>query len=156
MRPKSKETKEMQGTFEPSKESDSVELTEWDGARLPAANKEWPPKIQALWNRRCRDLQHAGYLAEAFLTDLRRYCFAVAMAERAEEELMKNNGSFVVEEEGSQGNTYDVVSKWLTVWNDANRTIDKIGSKFGFSPLAASKIPAVKKDVKGNEENLLS
>lgn len=153
MRRKTQEIKEIQGTFEPSKEVEGVDLTEWDGARLPAADSNWPPRIQVLWNDRCRDLQKAGYLAKAFLTDLRRYCFAVMMAERAEDEL--SCGGFVFEEEGSQGNTYTVTSKWLTVWNDANKTIDKIGSKFGFSPLAASKIPKVKKDVSSDEESLI-
>jgi phage terminase small subunit len=154
MRKKTQEIKEIQGTFEPSKELDTVELAEWDGSRLPVSDKKWPPRIQELWNSRCRDLQAAGYLAKAFLTDLRLYCFAVMMAEKAEEMLVLEG--FVVEEEGSQGNKYNVVSKWLVVWNDANRTIDKIGSKFGFSPLAASKIPKVKKEVSSSDENLLN
>lgn len=151
MRQKTQETKEMQGTFEPSKEFESVELTEWDGQRLPAASSEWPPKIQALWNDRCRDLQQAGYLAKAFLTPLRRYCFAVMMAEEAENKLITDG--FVTIEYGTKGQEYEVTSKWLQVLSEANKTIDRIGSKFGFSPLDVQKIPVVRKEV--NEQSLL-
>lgn len=151
MRAKSKETKEMQGTFEPSKEIESVELTEWDGLRLPAASAEWPPKIQALWNDRCRDLQKAGYLAKAFLTPLRRYCFAVMMAEEAESKLIDEG--FVMVEFDTKGNEHQRTSNWLYVLSEANKTIDKIGAKFGFSPLDVQKIPVVRKEV--NEQSLL-
>lgn len=143
MRAKSKETKEMQGTFEPSKEVESMELTEWDGQRLPAASSEWPPKIQALWNDRCRDLQKAGYLSKAFLTHLRRYCFAVMMAEEAENKLIDEG--FVVMEVGSKGQPYKVTSRWVAVLSEANKTIDRIGAKFGFTPLDVQKIPVVEK-----------
>jgi P27 family predicted phage terminase small subunit len=153
MRAKSKELKEMQGTYEPSKETESLELTEWTGSRLPVSSPEWPPKIQALWNRRCKDLQRVGHLSEAYLVGLRRYCFAVSMAENAEK-MMASEG-MVVTEEGSQGNTYQIVSKWLTVLEKANKIIDSYNSKFGFTPADAAKIPAAKKEVKSSEENLL-
>jgi phage terminase small subunit len=143
MRKKTQETKELQGTFEPSKEFENVELTEWDGLRLPAASPEWPPKIQALWNDRCRDLQQAGYLAKAFLTPLRRYCFAVMMAEEAENKLIDEG--FVTIEYGTKGQQYEVTSKWVSVLSEANKTIDRIGARFGFTPLDIQKIPAVKK-----------
>lgn len=143
MRLKSKETKEMQGTFEPSKEVEPMELTEWDGLRLPAANSEWPPKIQALWNDRCRDLQKAGYLAKAFLTPLRRYCFAVMMAEEAENKLIEEG--FVMREFDTKGNKKEKTSNWIYVLSEANKTIDKIGAKFGFTPLDIQKIPVVEK-----------
>lgn len=152
MRKKTQENKEMQGTFEPSKELSTLNLPEWDGQRLPAAEKDWPPRIQELWNNRCRDLQQAGYLQNAFLVSLRRYCFAVMMADRAERQLI--SGGFIIEEEGTKGQTYHVVSPWLTVLEKANKTIDSIGSKFGFAPLDASKIPAVKKEVKDGEDLL--
>lgn len=143
MRVKTKEIKEMQGTFEPSKEIESIELTEWDGQRLPAASAEWPPKIQALWNDRCRDLQKAGYLAKAFLTPLRRYCFAVMMAEEAENKLIDEG--FVTREVGTKGQEYEVTSKWVAVLSEANKTIDRVGAKFGFTPLDMQKIPVVEK-----------
>ena len=153
MRAKSKELKQLQGTFEPSKEVESVEISEWNGKKLPAASTEWPPRIQALWNRRCSDLQKNGYLAEAFLVPLRRYCFAVMMAEEAERNLI--SGGFVVQEVGTQGQVYEVASKWITVLEKANKTIETISSKFGFSPIDAIKIPKVKK-VEGGDENLLA
>jgi len=154
MRAKSKELKEMQGTYEPSKEKDGIMLSDFEGRRLPAASPEWPPKIQALWSRRVRDLQNNGYLAESFLVSLRRYCFAVMMAEEAEKKLIE--GGFITTEQGSQGNSYEIVSKWLMVLEKANKTIETIGAKFGFTPIDASKIPVVKKDVKSGEENLLA
>jgi P27 family predicted phage terminase small subunit len=153
MRPKTKEEKEMQGTFEPSKEPlESVNLGEWDGERLPASPDGWPPPIQKIWNERCRDLKNTGYLTKAFIPLLRRYCFAILQAEKAESYLISEG--FVTIERGSEGQEYEVVSKWVNVLDNANKTIERIGAKFGFSPLDVQKIPAVKK-AEGREMSLI-
>lgn len=152
MRPISKEQKEMRGTFEPSKEGiEPVELELYDGQRMPAAPEGWPPNIQKLWNDRCRDLFKAGYLAKAFLAPLRRYCFAVMQAEEAEEKLASEG--YVVTKITMTGASNDVPSPWLAVLDQAVKTIDKFGAKFGFTPLDVQKIPVVRKEVK--EESLL-
>jgi len=153
MRPKTKEEKEMQGTFEPSKEApEPMYLSEWDGERLPASPGGWPTSIQSIWNDRCRDLKNTGYLTKAFLPLLRRYCFAILQAEKAESQLISEG--FVTFERGSEGQEYEVVSKWVNVLDNANKTIERIGAKFGFSPLDVQKIPAVQKK-EGKEMSLL-
>jgi phage terminase small subunit len=153
MRAKTKEEKEMQGTFEASKEPlESVELAVWDADRMPAAPDGWPPHIQKVWNDRCKDLSSTGYLIKAFIPLLRRYCFAILQAEKAEGFLL--NEGFVVIERGTEGQEYEVMSKWINVLDNANKTIERIGAKFGFSPLDVQKIPAVSKK-EGKEMSLL-
>lgn len=152
MRQISKKTKEMQGTYEPSKETDSIRLQEWDASKMPAAPTGWPPGIQRLWNDRCKDLYAAGYLAAAFLPLLRRYCFAIMQAEEAEKHLLDEG--FTTIEIGTKGQQYEVMSKWINVLDNANKTIERIGTKFGFSPLDVQKIPAIEKK-KGNERSLI-
>lgn len=143
MRQISKEIKEIQGTYEPSREPE--EPVEFDKYEInPVAPKEWPPNIQKLWMDRCNDLKRSGYLVKAFMPHLKRYCFAVLQAEEAEKQLISNG--FVNIEIGTKGQEYEVVSKWVTVLDNANKAIDRIGSKFGFTPLDVQKIPAVKKE----------
>jgi P27 family predicted phage terminase small subunit len=153
MRPISQEVKEQQGTFEPSKEGlEPIVYSEWDASRMPAAKAEWPPKIQAIWNGRCHDLNKVGYLTRAFLPLLERYCFAIMQAEQAEEALVAEG--FVLVKVDVKGNTQSVISPWVSVLDNANKQIEKIGSKFGFTPLDVQKIPVVKK-VEGDEKSLL-
>jgi P27 family predicted phage terminase small subunit len=150
MRAKTKEEKEMQGTFEPSKEPlDPVQLNAYERSPTPPAN--WPPSIQKIWLDRCDDLKNTGYLAKAFIPLLRRYCFAVLQAEEAEKHLLDEG--FTVTEYGTEGQAYEVMSKWINVLDQANKTIERIGAKFGFSPLDVQKIPAVKK-AEGKEMSL--
>ena len=151
MRAKSKELKEMQGTYEPSREG--VEAVELDKYQInPVAPKDWPPHIQKIWSDRCQDLKNTGYLAKAFIPLLRRYCFAILQAEKAEEQLLYEG--FVTLERGSEGQEYEVMSKWINVLDNANKTIERLGAKFGFSPLDVQKIPIVAKK-EGKEMSLL-
>lgn len=151
MRQISQEQKELQGTYEPSKETPPpVEYDDYE--RVPSAPDGWPPSIQKLWSDRCTDLKKAGYLVKAFIPGLRRYCFAVLQAEEAERHLLDEG--FVTEEVGTKGQVYEVMNKWVTVLDNANKTIEKYGAKFGFSPLDIQKIPVVRKD-EGPVMNLL-
>lgn len=152
MRAKSKEEKEMQGTFEPSREVETVELAEWDGERMPACPAGWPYPLQSFWNDRCHDLKRAGYLAKACLEPLRRYCWAVWMAREAEKSLLDEG--FIVEEIGTKGQVYRVPNPMAGVLSEATKVIDKYGAKFGFSPLDVQKIPIVQKK-EGKEMSLL-
>lgn len=151
MRAKTKEEKEMQGTYEPSREGE--EAVRYNTYEInPVAPKEWPPNIQKLWMDRCSDLKQSGYLVKAFIAPLRRYCFAVYQAEEAEKHLMEEG--FTSIEYGTKGQQYEVPSKWLMVMDNATKIIDKFGSKFGFTPLDIQKIPKIEKD-KGAEMSLL-
>jgi phage terminase small subunit len=151
MRAKTKELKEMQGTYEPSKEGiEPVEYGVYE--RIPTAPDGWPPEAQKIWMDRCSDLKQAGYLVKAMMAPLRRYCFAVYQAEEAEKRLMEEG--FTSVEIGTKGQTYEVINKWVLVMDNANKTIDKFGAKFGFTPLDVHKIPKIEKD-KGTEMSLL-
>lgn len=152
MRAKTKEEKEMQGTFEPSREVESVQLEEWDGERLPACPAGWPYPLQSFWNDRCRDLKNAGYLAKAVLEPLRRYCWAAWMAREAEKAIAEEG--FIIDEIGTKGQVYKVPNPMLSVLSEATKVIDKYGAKFGFSPLDVQKIPAVQRK-EGKEMSLL-
>lgn len=143
MRPLDKETKEMQGTFEASRDIESVKLEEWDGQRMPSCPTGWPYPMQTFWNDRCHDLKNAGYLAKACIEPLRRYCFAVKMAREAEEAI--SDQGFTIEQIGTKGQVYTVKNPMLDVLKDANKEIATWCSKFGFTPADVQKIPAIKK-----------
>jgi phage terminase small subunit len=133
---KTREEKEMQGTYEPSKEAaDAVEYELYE--RIPIAPRDWPPVAQKIWEDRCRDLKAAGYLAKAMIPGLRRYCFAVYMAEVAERMILENDF-------GEHG--FIKQRAWLGVLESSNKAILQFGSKFGFTPLDVQKIPMVKKE----------
>jgi phage terminase small subunit len=145
----SKEQKELQGTYEPSKEGiEPVEFEDYE--RCPTAPDGWPPKAQKIWEDRCRDLKNAGYLKKAMMAPLRRYCFAVYQAELAEKMLLEDGeyNGFVVEQIGTEGQTYEKLSTWLQVLDNANKTIEKFGAKFGFTPLDSFKVPKLVKEQK--------
>jgi len=151
MRAIPKDQKEIQGTYEPSREGEDV--VEFERYHIsPVAPKNWPPTIQKIWSERCQDMKSTGYLAKAFITLLRRYCFAILQAELAEEKLLSEG--FVTTETGTEGQTYEVISKWVMVLDNANKTIERIGAKLGFSPLDVQKIPAIQKKA-GKELSLL-
>ena len=144
MRPLSKEEKEMQGTFEASREVEPLELDEWDGQRMPSCPAGWPYPIQSLWNERCKDLKNAGYLAKACIEQLRRYCFAVMIARDAEKSITEEG--YTIEQIGTKGQVYTVKNPMLDVLKDANKEIAVWSARFGFTPYDAQKIPAIKKD----------
>lgn len=147
----------MQDTYEPSKEV--LETVEYDKyERLPVVPSGWPPDAGKIWQDTCLLLKNSGYLSKAFMPTLRRYCFAVYQAQVAEKMLLvSESGSlaFVKTEVGTEGQTYEVINKWLTVLDSANRTIQQLGAKFGFTPIDAAKVPKVKK-VDTSEDNLIN
>jgi phage terminase small subunit len=143
MRAKTQEEKELAGTFEPSKEG--LEPVDYDAfERIPTPPGDWPPNIQKIWMDRCNDLKKAGYLMKAFIPPLRRYCFAILQAEKAEQMLLSDG--FIGHEIGTKGQVYEIPSKWIQVLDNANKTIDRFGAKFGFTPLDVQKIPIVRKE----------
>jgi phage terminase small subunit len=144
---KTKEEKELQGTFEPSRE-DTAPVSYQEYERVPRAPTGWPPQAQKVFQDRCEDLKQAGYLKRANITALRRYCFAIYQAELAEKMLLEGGeyNSFVETQIGTEGQEYQKMSTWLQVLDNANRWIEKLGSKFGFTPYDAAKIPKVTKE----------
>jgi P27 family predicted phage terminase small subunit len=152
MRPKTKEEKELQGTFEPSREPiEPVEYGVYE--RIPTAPANWPVDAQKIWMDRCQDLKQTGYLVKAMMAPLRRYCFAVYQAEEAERALLEEG--FTTLETGTKGQSYEVVSKWVMILDNANKTIERFGAKFGFTPVDVHKVPAIKTEKAGKEMSLL-
>jgi P27 family predicted phage terminase small subunit len=150
MRAISQEVKEQQGTFEPSKEPlDPIQLQQYE--RNPASPEGWPPRIQKVWNDLCTDLKKAGYLARVFIPGLRVYCFALLQRDEAEHKLLEEG--FVITKTTITSTT-DVPSPWLSVLDQANKTIERFGAKYGLTPLDVQKIPAVKRE-EGKEMSLL-
>jgi phage terminase small subunit len=157
MRAKTKEEKEMQGTYEPSKEGlEPVEYGVYE--RIPTAPANWPLEAQKIWMDRCADLKQSGYLVKAMIAPLRRYCFAVYQAEFAEKKIMEMNDndepSFTETRISTEGHSYEVLSKWIMVLDNATKTMERLGSKFGFTPLDIQKIPKIEKE-KATEMSLL-
>jgi phage terminase small subunit len=159
MRKLSKEEKELQGTYEPSKEGiEPVEYGVYE--RIPTAPTNWPPEAKKIWMDRCEDLKQSGYLVKAMMAPLRRYCFAVYQAEYAESQIMKMTEDgygpqFTETRTTAEGNEYEVLSKWIMVLDNANKVIEKFGAKFGFTPLDIQKIPVIEKKSEAKTVSLL-
>jgi phage terminase small subunit len=145
MRPKTKEEKEMQGTFEPSKEGlEPIEFESYE--RNPAAPEGWPLHIQKHWGEVCTALKKAGYLYRVFIPGLRIYCFALLQRDEAEGHLlgMEPGDGFVIQKMTTAGMA-SVPSPWVAVLDQANKTIEKFGAKYGLTPLDVQKIPVIQK-----------
>jgi P27 family predicted phage terminase small subunit len=151
MRQISRETKEIQGTYEPSR--DGLEPVKYDQyERVPTPPDDYPPNVQKIWTERCYDLKQSGYLTKAFMPTLRAYCDWWAIYFDAYS-MVKTNG-FVIPEEGSQGQIKNVVNPAFQVMDKAMKHIESINSKFGFTPLDIQKIPVIRQ-VNESEGNLL-
>jgi phage terminase small subunit len=151
MRAISKEQKELQGTYQASRDGkDAVEFIKYE--INPPAPKLWPGWLQKIWSDRCKDLRKQEYLSKAFIPILQRHCFAILQAHEAEKHLLDEG--FVTTEIGTEGQTYEVVSKWVQVLDNATKTIERTSAKLGFSPLDIQKIPSIKKQ-EGTEMSLL-
>jgi phage terminase small subunit len=65
-------------------------------------------------------------------------------AEKAEE--MLESEGYTITKFNTTGGSNEVPSPWLSVLDQAVKTVDKFGSKFGFTPLDVQKIPAIVKE----------
>jgi len=151
MRQLPKEVKELQGTYEPSREGfDAVQYDQYE--RVPTPPDDYPPNVQKIWTERCYDLKNAGYLTKAFMPTLRAYCdwWSVYFQALA---MIKNDG-FIVSEQGSQGQTKNTLNPAFQVMDKAMKHIESINSKFGFTPLDVQKIPVIRK-AEENTQSLL-
>lgn len=151
MRELPREVKEMQGTYEPSKEGATpVQYDQYE--RVPTPPDDYPPQVQKIWTERCYDLKNSGYLVKAFMPTLRAYCDWWSVYFGAYE-LIKTQG-FVIPEEGSQGQIKNVVNPAFQVMDKAMKHIESINSKYGFTPLDIQKIPVVRKAEESSESLL--
>jgi P27 family predicted phage terminase small subunit len=142
MRKLDTDTKILQGTYEANKEGfEPVEYRE--RKHMPKPKEEWPPRIKKIWDDRCLDLKNSGYLVNAFVPSLVMYCDWLSIYYDAVDSV--NREGYVVQKEGSQGQTYPIVNPSLAVMDMASKWIDKINQKFGFTPLDVQRIPVVRK-----------
>jgi phage terminase small subunit len=129
MRQLSKEEKEMQGTFEPSKEPViTVKFEEF--AKCPDVPGHWPIEAQAIWRDVWGLLKGAGHLSKGFVLNVRALCWAAYRRQLAEERLI----------------ALPLDTAWEKVLDTNTKTMERIGSKFGLTPADLYKVPAVKKD----------
>jgi P27 family predicted phage terminase small subunit len=149
MRAKTKEEKEFQGTFEPSKEAlEPVQLTAYE--RVPTAPDYFSLEVQKLWMDTCTELKKTGYLMRVFIPQLESYCYAVQRRNEAIE--MLNQQGLVITKMTTNASV-QAVNPYLDVLERANKEIVKFGEKYGLTPLDVQKIPAVKK-AEGKEMSL--
>jgi phage terminase small subunit len=128
MRPKTKEEKEMQGTFEPSKpqiEGVEFELLE----RNPSCPDNWPEEAKTIWRDVCSFLKSVNHLSKAYVPVIEEYSWAVYRCQVAKEKLIsKPDDNF-----------------WEKVLNTNTKRMERLTVKLGFSPLDSMKVPSKKK-----------
>jgi len=66
------------------------------------------------------------------------------MAEEAREKL--DEEGFIENKMTAEGLPYETISKWVSIREIAVKGMERIGARYGFTPLDVQKIPAVKKD----------
>jgi phage terminase small subunit len=133
-----KEQKELQGTYEPSKEGfEPVQYDEYE--RCPTVPEGLPFEAQGIWRDRCNDLKKAGHLKKANMDALRVYCFAHYTIQRCQK---------LIDELSEEEFLTTKAQKLYNRMNEASKVALNYGAKFGFSPLDSAKIPKIMKEEK--------
>ena len=133
MRAKTKEEKEMQGTFEASKpqiEGMSFELME----KNPNSPSHWPEEAKFIWQEVCTILKGVNHLSKTYVPIIEEYSWAVYRCRMAKEKLIaKPDDKF-----------------WEGILETNTKRLERLTVKLGFSPLDAQKVPS--KKVGGDSE----
>jgi hypothetical protein len=137
MRPKTKEEKEMQGTFEPSKE-DLPPVSYEAFEKVPNVPSDWPLDAQVIWRDIGNVLKAAGYMTKATVIPMRRLAWAVYRAQYAEQKLI----------------TFPENLTWEKIMDSNTKTTERLCAKFGLTPADLYRVPIVKK-AEGKEMSLL-
>jgi hypothetical protein len=137
MRPKTQEEKEMQGTFEPSKE-DLSPISHELYDKAPNVPKEWPLDAQVIWRDVCQVLKAAGYLNKGITLALRELCWFAYRRELAESKLLETPTDMF----------------WTKELHENSKGLERLLQKFGMTPADMYRVPAVKK-AEGKEMSLL-
>lgn len=127
MRAKTKEEKEMQGTFEPSKpQIDGVnfELME----RNPNCPDNWPEQAKAIWREVCWSLKSVNHLSKTYLAMIEEYSWAFYRCQLAKDKLIEKPDD----------------NKWERILDTNSKRVERITVKLGFSPLDSYKVPSKK------------
>lgn len=129
MRPISKEIKEMQGTYEASK--DGFEPVSWQNyEKAPSAPDTWPIEAQVVWRDICAVLKTGGHLTRATVFTVRRLAWAFYRTLVAEERLLSLPGD----------------KDWEKIMDTNTKTVERICSKYGFTPADLPKVPKLKQE----------
>jgi hypothetical protein len=129
MRQISKEQKEQQGTYEPSKEG--FEAVSWDAyEKAPNVPDTWPLEAQIVWRDICAVLKSGGHLTKATVFTVRRLAWAFYRTLIAEERLLSLPGD----------------KDWEKIMDTNTKTVERICAKYGFTPADLPKVPVMKKE----------
>jgi phage terminase small subunit len=127
MRAKTKEEKEMQGTFEASKpQIDGVSFGLME--KNPNSPSEWPEEAKEIWQEVCTALKSVNHLSKAYVSIIEEYSWAVYRCRLAKKKLIEDPES----------------NKWERILDTNSKRAERITVKLGFSPLDSQKVPSKK------------
>ena len=123
------ETKEIQGTLEPSREN---EVISWVEIEKMASPKDWPDDAKVIFQDLIQIIRTGGFLSKAVYIGLRSLSFSEHMRRVAEESLMNTPTD----------------SKWLKVYDLHGKAVERGLAKFGLYPADLYRVPVMKKENK--------
>jgi hypothetical protein len=121
------ETKEIQGTLEPSREN---EVIAWAEIEKMASPKDWPDPAKVIFQDLIQIIRGGGFLSKAVYIGLRSLSFHEYMRRQAEENLIQNPTD----------------SKWLKVLDVNGKAVERGLAKFGLYPADLYRVPVMKKE----------
>lgn len=135
--PEPTELKRLKGTLRKGRITEN-ELSFNNMEHIPEPPDAFDEVSSQLWLGCCMSLQGVGLLFPQDLPQLEQYCYAVYMVRLSRGELMK--GKPVIESTNKGGFIYQALNKWIKINLDYSVLANRLGSEFGFSPSARTKI----------------
>lgn len=137
MRKLTKEQKEIQGTFEPSKE-DLSPVSYESFEKVPNVPSAWPIDAQVIWRDLGNVLKVAGYMTKGTVFPMRRLAWAYYRTLEAEKVLIDDPTN----------------STWEKIMDTNTKAVERLCTKFGLTPADLYRVPAIEKK-EGKEMSLL-
>ena len=131
MRPKSKELKELQGTYEPSKEN-QLESIVFSQVVKFFSPRDWPHDAKVIFQDLCQTVRDGGHLTKAVYIGIRSLAFAEFNRRLAEKELVEKPTD----------------SAWLKALDQHTKAVERGLAKFGLYPADLYRVPAKKAETK--------
>lgn len=134
--------KKLQGSVNVTRDlKDEVSFKPIDG--IPEPPSYFGEIARREWYDLLPQLKETGVLEHVDLPQLRLYCYNIQVAELSAEEL-KGGLKSIITNKG--GYSYEVEHPAVKTMNNAIAIINRIASKFGFDPVARTKVAAPKKE----------